>query len=226
MVSNQNMIDMYRQHHRSVFLQHGETPHGVDWGKRPEDHIMRLDNMLAVVPPPAAAKGFTMLDVGSGFGSLLGRAHELDLPIHYTGIELVEEMTVRARERHPEAKWLCGDVMTHDFEQPFDYVVNNGVLTQKLDASIVEMDAFVKAMIRRMFALCRHGIAFNLMTTYVNFMAPNLFYKSPVEMLAWCMSELTPKVRLDHSYPLYEYTMYLYRDDYPNSTNIITDKEP
>lgn len=226
MASDQNMVDMYRQHHRSVFAQHGETPQGVDWGKRPEDHIMRLDNMLAVVPWPTGANGFTMLDVGSGFGSLLGRARELNLPIHYTGIELVKEMAIRSRERHPEAEWLCGDVMTHDFDQPFDYVVNNGVLTQKLDASIAEMDAFVKAMIRRMFALCRYGIAFNLMTTRVNFMAPNLYYKSPVEMLAWCMSELTSKVRLDHSYPLYEYTMYLYRDDSSNNTHTITDKDP
>jgi hypothetical protein len=50
------------------------------------------------------------------------------------------------------------------------------------------------------------------MTSYVNYQASNLYYRNPAELLAWCMSQLTSKVRLDHAYPLYEYTVYLYRD--------------
>ena len=50
------------------------------------------------------------------------------------------------------------------------------------------------------------------MTTHVNYQADNLYYRNPAELLAWCMSELTPRVRLDHAYPLWEYTLYLHRD--------------
>jgi len=28
----------------------------------------------------------------------------------------------------------------------------------------------------------------------------------------WCLNEITPHLKLDHSYPLYEYTMYMYRN--------------
>lgn len=97
--------------------------------------------------------------------------------------------------------------------EKFDYVVCNGILTQKLDSSIFEMDKYAKKIVKKMYELCEIGIAFNLMTTHVNYFASNLFYRNPIELLAWCMTEITPKVRLDHAYPLFEYTIYLYREN-------------
>ena len=46
------------------------------------------------------------------------------------------------------------------------------------------MEAFARRLVRKLFDLCRYGIAFNMMSTRVNFMAPNLYYQNPVEMLA------------------------------------------
>jgi hypothetical protein len=51
-----------------------------------------------------------------------------------------------------------------------------------------------------------------VMTSKVNFYANNLYYRNPSEMLAWCQMEITPFVKLNHAYPLYEYTVYLYRE--------------
>jgi hypothetical protein len=74
------------------------------------------------------------------------------------------------------------------------------------------MDRFARRLIRKMFSLARRGIAFNMMTSHVNFMAPNLYYKNPLEIIAFCASELSRRFRVDHAYPLYEYTVYVYRD--------------
>lgn len=49
------------------------------------------------------------------------------------------------------------------------------------------------------------------MTTKVNYMVENQYYRNPVELFAYCLAEITNKVRIDHAYPLYEYTVYLYR---------------
>ena len=62
-----------------------------------------------------------------------------------------------------------------------------------------------------MFELCEKAVAFNVMTTKVNFFSNNLYYRNPAELLSWCMNEITPYFRLDHSYPLFEYTLYLFR---------------
>jgi len=216
----ETLTAMYRAHHRHVFAEYGATPKGVDWGVDEADHAMRLDRMLAVVhgfedsrPTPS------VLDVGCGFGSLLDRATERGMAIALTGIDLVEEMIAIARQRHPDATWINGSVFDQPDSPQYDFVVNSGVLTQRLHASISEMETFSKAMIRKMYAMCRVGVAFNMMSSYVNFTSPNLFYKSPIELLTWIMEELSPKVRLDHAYRLFDYTVYVYRQDIPELTH-------
>jgi hypothetical protein len=60
-----------------------------------------------------------------------------------------------------------------------DYVVCAGILTMKLTASILDMNKYAARLIRKMFALCKVGIAFDIMTNQVNFMAENAYYRSP-----------------------------------------------
>src|SRR5262249_8830373 len=144
------------------------------------------------------------------YGGLLTHAMRQGLALDYTGIDVAENMIRWASANVPGGRFIHGDVLAHEFAGPFDYVVCNGILTQKLQAPGLEMDRFAARLIRRLFALCRRGAAFNVMTTKVNFFANNLYYRNPAELLAWCLSEVTPHVRLDHAYPLFEYTMYLY----------------
>ena len=103
-------------------------------------------------------------------------------------------------------------VISHKFDRQFDYVVCNGILTQKLETAGLEMDRFANRLVRQMFSLCTIGIAFNVMTTKVNYYSNNLYYRNPAELFSWCLSELSTHIKLDHSYPLYEYTIYLYRN--------------
>jgi SAM-dependent methyltransferase len=204
------------EHYGRAFAMYGATPEGVDWGPDAADHLLRLDRMLAVLElgekqetPP------TFLDVGCGYGSLLDLIHERELSLAYTGIDICPQMVEFAKSKYINYEWLVGDLLSMDNGRRFDYLICNGVLTQKLSASIHDMDLFLRVFVSKMFDLCNIGIAFNVMTTHVNFMAPNLYYRNPIELLGWCMTALTPKVRLDHAYPMYEYTVYLYREDAP-----------
>jgi SAM-dependent methyltransferase len=157
------------------------------------------------------SRSVSVLDVGCGYGGLLQYAQQRKFSLDYLGIDVAENMVRWATENLQGGAFVCGDVLEHPLGT-YDYVVCSGILTQKLTASMADMDAFAARLIRRMFDLCRHGIAFNVMTTKVNYFADNLYYRNPAEMLAWCMTEISRHVRLDHSYPLYEYTVYLYRD--------------
>lgn len=216
MTSHKEITRRLRTHYRQTFAEHGATSRGVDWGEDPADHDLRLDRMLAVLERGVpAARPATLLDVGCGYGSIANAAQSGGHQLEITGIDVCAEMIAEARDRHPDATWEVADILESSGTLQFDYVVCSGILTQKLDASQKEMDAFLKAIVRRMFDLSRIGIAFNVMTTHVNFMNENLYYRNPAELLAWCMSEITPCVRLDHSYPLFEYSLYLYRDQAP-----------
>jgi SAM-dependent methyltransferase len=204
-------------HYGGKFAQHGPTSEGVDWGSDPADHRLRLDRMLAVLDLGIQANP-SILDVGCGFGSLMDLITERGLSLEYSGIDMSELMINSAKARHNNVDWFVGDALKIEGNRIFDYVVCNGVFTQKLETSIKAMDLYLYSLVTRMFELCRIGIAFNVMTTHVNFMASNLFYKNPVELMGWCLSALTSKIRLDHAYPMYEYTIYLYREDAPGLT--------
>ena len=211
-----DISSMLGKHYSQKFAQYGDTPLGVDWGADHADHLIRLERMLAVTNvgrQPDTVQ--SILDVGCGYGRLYELCKSRSLNFSYSGIDICEEMIVSAKNKFAVGEWFVGDVLGLEESRQFDYVVCNGILTQKLNASIREMDEYLKLLVSKMFALCRIGIAFNLMTTHVNFTAPNLYYRNPAELLGWCMSQLTSRVRLDHAYPLYEYTVYLYREDAP-----------
>jgi 2-polyprenyl-3-methyl-5-hydroxy-6-metoxy-1,4-benzoquinol methylase len=204
------ITEALRKHYADAFERHGASSLGVDWGVDASRMLLRYDKMLAVIEGKDAKP--SLLDVGCGYGGLCSHAAERGIALDYTGIDVADNMVQWAQRHASTGAFVCGDALEHQFGREFDYVVCSGVLTQKLEASAADMDRYAARLIRRLFALCRRGAAFNVMTTKVNFFANNLYYRNPAEMVAWCLTEITPRLRIDHAYPpLYEYTIYLYR---------------
>lgn len=198
-------------HYRETFILHGATSKGVDWGDKEWAALLRQSKMLEVIKNTGKSN-VSFLDVGCGYGALADIIKNKALPIDYTGIEVVQEMLEVAQKNHPNYQFIHGDILKAEVSR-YDYVVCNGILTQKLDTPILEMNKFAQGLIRRLFEICNCGVAFNLMSTFVNFQSDNLYYRNPAELMAWCMSELTPHVRIDCAYELwYEYTVYLYKN--------------
>ena len=206
-----NTIAKYmKEHYEAAFQKFGPTSSGVDWGSKEDQLFLRYDKMLAVITDDTAPN--SVLDVGCGYGGLYPYAISKGEKITYTGIDIAKNMIEWARNNLTGVTLINDDFMEHEFPNNgmFDYVVCNGILTQKLECSNIDMEAFAKVLIKKMFSRARKGIAFNIMTTKVNYFANNLFYKNPSEILSWCIDEVSPKVVLDHSY-LYEYTVYIYK---------------
>ncbi|MBF9046462.1 methyltransferase domain-containing protein [Rhodobacterales bacterium LSUCC0031] len=203
------ITNMMERHYRDTFLKHGANSRGVDWGENERNARLRQEMMLGVVR--AGTESGSILDVGCGYGDLAGVISGKKVPLMYHGMDVVGEMIEEGRRRYPDCTFTQGDVLELEVDT-HDYVVCNGILTQKLNASTLEMNRYAQRLIRKMYSVCRVGVAFNMMTTHVNFQRDNLYYRNPAEMLAWCMSELTPRARIDCAYDLwYEYTIYLYR---------------
>jgi len=198
------------RYYSEKFSLHGPSPEGVDWGSDQAMMFLRYDKMLSVADYVAGNKP-SLLDVGCGYGGLREYAISKHIDLDYTGIDVAGNMIEWAMVNMSSGNFTHGDILDYRFDRDFDYVVCNGILTQKLETAGLQMDQFAAQLIRRMFSLCKIGIAFNVMTTKVNYYSNNLYYRNPAELFSWCLSEISPHIRLDHSYPLYEYTIYLYR---------------
>jgi len=205
------ITESLRRHYSEKFSQHGPTSEGVDWGSDESKMLLRYDKMLTVIETPLANKP-SLLDVGCGYGGLFSYIAKRGIELDYTGIDIAENMIKWATEKLKSGNFLCGDILNYEFHGKYDYVVCSGILTQKLEASAADMDRYAAILIRKMFDLCRRGMAFNVMTTKVNYFSNNLYYRNPAELLSWCLSEITRHIKIDHTYPLYEYTVYLYRE--------------
>lgn len=202
-----------KAHYDETFRKHGPTVQGVDWGASDKKLAHRYDTMLSLLKETPEEQPVSILDVGCGYGGLALHMREKGVKARYTGLDIGEEMIDWARRNiSGDVNFIVGDILSWRPEESFDYVICNGILTQKLNASHMEMDAYSRELIRKIFSLSRTGAAFNMMTNQVNFFADNLFYKSPVETLSWCLAELTPHVRMDHSYAGFDYTVYLYHE--------------
>ncbi len=196
-----------KKHYMELIKKYGLTPQGVDWGEKcsAEQLNFRYQNMLNVITNYHGLKQVrpSLLDVGCGYCGLREYAEQKNIAIDYYGIDLYE---IEKKDYV-----FTADFLEYEFDRNFDFVVCNGVLTTKFDVSIRVYDKYVIKFIDKMFQMANAGIAFNIMKSQVDFMVERLYYKSPLDILGYCMS-LTDKFVIDAAYPLYEYTMYLYKD--------------
>lgn len=202
-----------QEHYSRTFDMFGANVQGVDWGKKTDtDKLeLRYHKMLEVIDRvDVVSDDISVLDVGCGYGGLYKYALERGYSFDYTGIDVCENMIQYAINNYHSGKFICGDIFDYALEQKFDFVISNGILTQKLGTSIRTMDEYARALIHKMWNLSTKGVVFNIMKSQVDFMNENLYYKSPLEIMAYCMT-LTDKFVVDSSYPLYEYSVYLYK---------------
>ena len=88
----------------------------------------------------------------------------------------------------------------------------NGLLTEKLTLSYLAMERFAVEMIKAAYSACTKGIAFNAMSSNVDWCRLDLFHW-PLDRAVELLSKVCSRnlvIRMDYS--LYEYTVYAYRE--------------
>lgn len=199
-------------HYESCLEQHGDTHLGVDWPKR-EDVEKRYRVMLEVIKPKSRGQRISLLDFGCGAAHLNEYILRQGLEnIEYAGLDLSEKFVQLSQSKFPANKFFCLDLLDEQASLPnFDYIVLNGVFTEKRELSFDEMFAYFKQLVIRVFDHVAIGIAFNVMTKHVDWERDDLFHL-PFDTLAeFINKELTPNFVFRNDYGLYEYTTYAYR---------------
>lgn len=196
-------------HYETCLAKHGDTHLGVDWPKL-EDTLKRHAVMLDVVRGDKC--DFELLDLGCGASHFYEYLMQKRLAgIRYSGLDISEKFISLSQKKFPENTYFCLDVLTDgDLLPKFDYIVMNGVFTEKRSLSFGEMFDYFKSVVRIVFQKARIGIAVNVMSKQVAWEREDLFHL-PLDILAdFLVSELSRNFVIRNDYGLYEYTVYVY----------------
>jgi SAM-dependent methyltransferase len=186
----------------------GESPSGVGWSDR-ENQETRFAQLLRLIEPDR--RGFTVNDLGCGFADLYGFIRDRGLPMEaYRGYDLNQKMLDVAQDRvGDDAELIRSDRLTGDA----DYSFACGIFNTRLDADEREWLDYMKSVVHDLDRHSRRGFAFNSLTSYVDWREDHLFYGDPMELLRYCMEEISPRVALLHDYPLWEWTILVRQVD-------------
>jgi hypothetical protein len=117
------------------------------------------------------------------------------------------------RKKFPDVPFTFQDVLEDGTELPeFDYIVMNGVFTEKRDLTSESMWKYVQTMLRRIWPSARCGLAFNVMSKQVDWEREDLFHLSSDMLLSFLKAKLSRHCVIRHDYGLYEYSTYVYRE--------------
>lgn len=199
------------RHYEDCLAQHGDTHRGVDWPNE-ADAAKRYQVMLDVVKPGTGEQ--TLLDFGCGASHLY--QHMLDrrvTALRYAGLDASSAFCELSRQKFPHNEYLCLDVLDHPEQLgEYDYIVMNGVFTEKRELSYEAMFDYFQRMLHVIFAKARRGIAFNVMSKEVDWERDDLFHVPVTDLTHFLARELSRHYVVRHDYGLYEYTTYVYKE--------------
>jgi hypothetical protein len=181
--------------------EHGVDPAAVGW-RDEATHELRFDKLAQVLD----GEPFSANDHGCGYGALFEYFVARGLPVSaYCGTDISTDMLSAAKTRvtDPRAEFVEAALPAAEA----DYTFVSGTFNVRLGASEEAWERYVKETLLALAARSRRGLAFNLLTTYVDWRDDNLFYADPKAFFDFCRTELSRYVVLLHDYPLYEWTM-------------------
>lgn len=198
-------------HYEACLALFGDSHRGVDWPNA-ADALARYRVMLEIIRPVSQSQ-VKLLDFGCGAGHLLEYLRQQGRQdIDYIGLDMSPKFVELCRQKFPGHQFLCADVLQDECSLPeVDYVIMNGVFTEKRTLPFEEMFDYFREVLRRVYPLARRGIAFNVMSRHVDWERDDLFHLPFDALAAFLRAEISRNYQFRADYGLYEFTAYVYR---------------
>jgi SAM-dependent methyltransferase len=197
-------------HYENCLSLFGDTHLGVDW-QNAEDAAIRYQVMLNIIQNNNV-QSVTLLDFGCGTAGLLDYINKYQIPsIDYSGLDISPAFIAVCKTKYPDFNFYNVDILETDIHLPcFDYIIMNGVFTEKVDLSHKQMYTYFCSMIEKIFPYSNKGIAFNLRSKQVDTEDTELFHLSLDELAWFLVKKFGRRFLIRNDYGLEEYTVYLY----------------
>jgi len=197
-------------HYQNLFDKHGDAPESVQYSNT-ESQLKRFEILFEIDKNMSS-----LIDMGCGLAHLYDYLISKKFNGKYLGLDFVPEFIEADKlkfKNDSQASFMEFDIIKQEIPEGYDFVLLSGVFNNKMNNN----KDFMLNGITKMFKSCKKGVAFNAMSTYVDFQAEDLYYSNPLEVFDFCKRNLTKKVALRHDYLVkknsipFEYAIYLYK---------------
>jgi SAM-dependent methyltransferase len=205
-MSKADIIRSYQQR----LADHGPGSEAVQYSDR-DSHFARFE-VLGDIDPNMGS----VLDVGCGLADFCHFLRARGNTARYHGIDIVPEfveLAATALADDVAASVSLADAEDDKMPSGFDYAVLSGVFNNLMDDNW----GFMTRTLRQMWAAADKGIAFNAMSSHVDYRDEGLFYVDPMQVFAFCKDDLGGHPVLRHDYVTrtggfpFEFAMYVWK---------------
>jgi len=197
-----------------------------DFGDGPEcaEHRDRSsqEQRMRILANVGEIKHAKILDFGCATGYLNEfLINEFSFEGEYTGYDVSSEMIKLAQKKHPASHFELRNILTEGVPEKFDYIFISGTFNDSTGNNW----EWMRACLETLFSHARIAIAFNNLSTYVDYYDEHLFYINPGNVFQFCKENLSPLVTLHHDYSTkkevmpYEFSTYVYQTDFSPRKN-------
>jgi SAM-dependent methyltransferase len=189
-----------KTYYNSQFYIYGYDSRSLGWRKGTQ--AIRFKNLTII----GDLEGCSILDVGCGFGDLYGYLKSNGVNVKYTGVDINRNFIRTAREIYPEAQFIEADFEESVIYGKYDWAFASGIFNLKID----DNRSFIENTLRKMFKLCRRGLAADFLDTRMALKGSGLYYQDAQAILGFC-SKLSDRVRLRNDYLPSDFCVYVYK---------------
>ena len=88
-----------------------------------------------------------------------------------------------------------------------DFTFVSGTFNVRFESTYDQWKKFIEETLHMINESSSLGFSFNLLSKYVDWQVPHLFYGDPCYWFDYCKVNFSKQVSLIHDYPLYEWTI-------------------
>jgi len=193
------------QRYQQRIAEHGATFASLNSGSEEKQAIRQWVHASAL-----RGQRPSILEVGCGLGNFYKYLVEHKRDCSYHGYDIVPEYVAECQRVYPQAGFDVRNIFLNGIEGSYDTVVMSQVLNnryQKSDNMLVMRRALELA-----YQHTRVSVSVDMLSTYVDFRNPDLFYYSPEDIFRMAKA-IAPRVLIRHDYRAFEFCVQLFHQE-------------
>lgn len=192
------------QRYQKRIAQHGATFASLNSGSEAKQEIRRevhASSLRGLKP--------SVLEIGCGLGDFYKFLLQQHPDCSYHGYDIVPEYVDQCRQQYPEATFERRNVFLDGINGTYDTIVMSQVLNNRYRKS--DNMQVMRRALELAFEHTRVSVSVDMISSYVDFQNPELFYYSPEEIFRIAKT-IASRVLLRHDYRGFEFCVQLFHE--------------